>query len=62
MKSLKIPDVVVLGGAGFFKLFGIEVRKFTVNNKISWIHLLVVPVVPFYCIIIVLSEFVPIET
>ena len=62
MKSLKNPDVVVLGGAGFFKLFGIEVRKFTVNNKMSWIHLLVVPVVPFYCIIIVLSEFVPIET
>ena len=27
MKSLKNPDVVVLGGAGFFKLFGIEVRE-----------------------------------
>ena len=62
MKSLKHPDVVVLCGAGFFKLFGIEVRKFTVNNKISWIHLLVVQVVPFYCINIVLREFVPIET
>ena len=62
MKSLENPDVVVLGGAGFFKLYGIEVRKFTVNNKISWIHLLIVPVVPFYCTIIVLSEFVPIET
>ena len=62
MKSLKNPHVVVIGGAGFFKLFGIEVRKFTFNNKISWIHLLVVPVVPFYCIIIVLSKFVPIET
>ena len=62
MKSLKNADVVVLGGAGFFKLFGIDVRKFTVNNKISWIHLLVVPVVPFYCIIIVFSEFVPKET
>ena len=62
MKSLKNPAVVVLGGAGFFKLFGIEVRKFTLNNKISWIHLFVVPVVPFYCKIIVLSEFVPIET
>ena len=62
MKSLKYPDVVALGGAGFLKLFSIEVRKFTVNNKISWIHLLVVPVVPFYCIIIALSEFVPIET
>ena len=62
MKSLKNPDVVVLGGAGFFKLFGIEVRKFTVNNIISWIHLFVVPVVPFYCIMIVLSEFVPIKT
>ena len=35
MKSLKNPDVVVLGGAGFFKLFGIEIRKFTVNNKIG---------------------------
>ena len=52
MKSLKNPDIVVLGGAGFFKLFGIEVRKFTFNNKISRIHLLVVPVVPSYCIII----------
>ena len=62
MKSLKYPDVVVLGGAGFFKLFSIGVRKFTVNNKISLIHFLVVLVVPFYCIIIALSEFVPIET
>ena len=62
MKSLKYPDGVALGGAGFLKLFSIEVRKFTVNNKISWIHLLVVPVVPFHCIIIALSEFVPIET
>ena len=62
MKSLKNLDVVVLGGAGFLKLFSIEVRKFTVNNKISWIHLLVVPVVPFYYIIIALSEFVPMET
>ena len=62
MKILKYPDVVALGGAGFLKLFSIEVRKFTVNNKISWIHLLVVPVVPFYCIIIELSEFLPIET
>ena len=62
MKSLKYPDVVALGGAGFLKLFSIEVRKFTVNNKISWIYLLVVPVVPFYCIIIALIEFAPIET
>ena len=37
-----------------------EVRKFTVDNKIPWIHLLVVPVVPLYCTIIELSEFVPI--
>ena len=43
-------------------MFSIEVRKFSVNNKISWIELLVVPVVPFYCIILALSEFVPIET
>ena len=62
MKGLKNLDVVVLGGAGFLKLFSIEVRKFTVNNKIFWIHLLVVPVIPFYCIIIALSEFVPIVT
>ena len=62
MKSLEKPDVIVLGGAGFSKLFSIEVRKFTVNTKIAWIHLLVVQVVPFYCIIIALSEFVPIET
>ena len=46
----------------FLRLFSIEVGKFIVNNKIAWIHLLVVPVVPFYCIIIALSEFVPIET
>ena len=52
----------ILGGAGFSKLFSIEVRKFTVNTKIFWTHLLVVPVVPVYCIIIALSEFVPIET
>ena len=46
----------------FLKLFSIEVRKFIVNSKIAWIHLLVVPVVPFYCIIIALSEFVQIKT
>ena len=63
MKSLKkSPDFIVLGGAGFSKLFSIEVRKFTVKTKIAWIHLLVVPVVPFYCIMIALSEFVPTET
>ena len=49
IKSLKKnPDVVVLGGAGFSKLLSIEVRKFTVNTKISWTQLPVVPVVPFY--------------
>ena len=62
MISLKYPDVVPLGGAGVLKLFSIEVRKFTVNNKISWIYVLVVPVVPVYCIIIALSEFAPIGT
>ena len=62
MKSLKNTDDVVLGGAGFSKLFSKEVRKNTVNTKISWTYLLVVPVVPFYCILIALREFVPIET
>ena len=62
MKSPKYSDVVVLGGAAFLKLFSIEVRKFTVKNKISWIYLLVFPVVPLYCIIIAFSEFVPIKT
>ena len=62
IKSLKNPDVIVLGGAGFSKLFFIEVRKFTVSTKISRIHLFVVPMIQFYCLGIVFSEFAAIAT
>ena len=47
----KNPNVVEFDGAGLSKVFSIDVRKFTVSTKISRIHLLVVPVIKFYCII-----------
>ena len=43
-------------------MYSIEVRKITVNTKLYWIHLFVVPETHFYCIVIALSEFVAIKT